>query len=95
VCVDRAAQSRYVFTTERGGPVTTAWFRKMFARLGEMAGMAFPIHPHMLHHSCGFKFANEGKDTRSLQGYLGHKNIQSTTVYTAMAADRFRGWEEE
>jgi len=86
---------RYIFMTERGGPVTTAWFRKMFARLGEAAKMPFPIHPHMLRHSCGFKFANQGKDTRSLQGYLGHRNIQSTTVYTDLAPDRFKGWERD
>ena len=55
----------HVFVSERGGPVTTAWFRKMFARLGERASMPFAIHPHQLRHSCGYKFANEGKDTRS------------------------------
>jgi len=83
----------HVFVSERGGPVTTAWFRKMMARLGERARMPFGIHPHMLRHSCGYKFANEGKDTRSLQAYLGHRNIQSTVRYTAMAPDRFKGWE--
>jgi integrase len=57
--------------------------------------MPFLIHPHMLRHSCGFKYANEGKDTRSLQAYLGHRNIQSTVRYTAMAPDRFRGWERD
>jgi hypothetical protein len=62
----------HVFVSERGGPVTTAWFRKMMPRLGERARMPFLIHPHMLRHSCGFKYANEGKDTRSLQaGYCG------------------------
>ncbi len=85
----------HVFVSERGGPVTTAWFRKMMARLGERAGMPFLIHPHMLRHSCGFKYANEGKDTRSLQAYLGHRSIQSTVRYTAMAPTRFRGWERE
>ena len=40
--------------------------------------MAFGIHPHMLRHSTGFKLANQGVDTRSLQHYLGHKNIQHT-----------------
>jgi integrase len=85
----------HLFVSERGGPVTTAWFRKMFARLGERTGMPFSIHPHMLRHSCGFKFANEGKDTRSLQAYLGHRSINSTVRYTAMAPDRFRGWEKE
>jgi len=76
-------------------PVTPAWFRKMFARLGVRAGMPFPINPHMLRHSCGFKFANEGKDTRSLQGYLGHRNAQSTVIYTQLSPDRFKGWEVE
>jgi type 1 fimbriae regulatory protein FimB/type 1 fimbriae regulatory protein FimE len=85
----------HVFVSERGGPVTTAWFRKMMARLGERARMPFLIHSHMLRYSCGFKYANEGKDTRSLQAYLGHRNIQSTVRYTAMAPDRFRGWERE
>jgi len=85
----------HVFVSERGGPVTPVWFRKMMARLGERAKMPFSIHPHMLRHSCGYKFANEGKDTRSLQAYLGHRNIQSTVRYTAMAPDRFKGWERE
>ena len=88
-------KSRFVFVSERGDVVTTRWFRNMVAKTGEIAKMPFPIHPHMLRHACGFKFANEGRDTRSLQGYLGHRNIQSTTVYTALAADRFRGWEVE
>jgi integrase len=89
------APGPHVFVSERGGPVTTSWFRKMMMRLGVRAGLPFAIHPHMLRHSCGFKFANEGKDTRSLQAYLGHRSIQSTVRYTAMAPDRFRGWERE
>ena len=52
--------------------------------------MPFPIHPHMLRHACGFKLANDGHDTRALQHYLGHKNIQHTVSYTEMAPDRFK-----
>jgi type 1 fimbriae regulatory protein FimE len=59
-------------------------------RLGEAAKMPFPIHPHMLRHACGFKLANDGHDTRVLQHYLGHKNIQHTVRYTDMAPDRFK-----
>ena len=36
----------------------------------------------MLRHACGFKLANDGHDTRALQAYLGHKNIQHTVRYT-------------
>ena len=38
----------------------------------------------------GFKLANDGHDTRSLQAYLGHKNIQHTVRYTELAPTRFK-----
>ena len=50
---------------------------------------------HMLRHACGYKLANDGHDTRALQAYLGHRNIQNTTRYTALAQDRFKGfWKD-
>jgi len=87
--------SAYVFTTERGGPMTTAGFRKMLSRCGEMSDLAFPIHPHMLRHACGYKLANDGQDTRAIQHYLGHKNIQHTVRYTELSSDRFKEfWDD-
>jgi len=59
------------------------------------AKLEFPIHPHMLRHSTGYKLANQGEDTRSLAHYLGHRNLQSTARYTALAPDRFKGfWKD-
>jgi type 1 fimbriae regulatory protein FimB/type 1 fimbriae regulatory protein FimE len=49
-----------------------------------------PLHPHMLRHACGYKLANDGHDTRALQHYLGHKNIQHTVRNTELSPDRFR-----
>ena len=60
------------------------------AVIGVAAELPLPIHPHMLRHACGFKLANDGHDTRALQHYLGHKNIQHTVRYTEMAPDRFK-----
>jgi site-specific recombinase XerD len=54
------------------------------------AKMPFSLHPHMLRHACGYKLANDGHDTRALQHYLGHKNIQHTVRYTELSPDRFR-----
>jgi integrase len=65
------------------------WFELRWVR-GERAGMALPIHPHMLRHGCGFKLANDGHDTRALQHYLGHKNIQHTVRYTELSPNRFK-----
>src|SRR4051794_28689353 len=72
----------YVFLTERGGPMSTIGFHHLIQRLGKAAKMPFPLHPHMLRHACGYKLANDGHDTRALQHYLGHKNIQHTVRYT-------------
>ena len=84
--------SPYVFVTEAGTPVTTAWFLRMVQRTGEAAGLPFPVHPHMLRHATGYKLANDGADTRSLAHYLGHRNLQSTARYRALAPDRFKGF---
>lgn len=83
-------QADYVFLTERKAPMTDSTFRKIVARAGIQAKIDFPIHPHMLRHSTGFKLANDGRDTRSIQHYLGHKNIQHTVRYTEIASIRFR-----
>jgi len=79
----------YVFVSERKAPMTDSNFRKLIARAGAAAKLGMPIHPHMLRHSTGFKLANDGQDTRAIQHYLGHKNIQHTVNYTQLAADRF------
>ena len=80
----------YVFVSERKGPVTASNVRKIVSRAGEQAELGMPIHPHMLRHSTGFKLANDGHDTRAIQLYLGHKNIQHTVRYTELAAGRFK-----
>jgi type 1 fimbriae regulatory protein FimE len=84
------ASSTYVFVSERKAPLTPHTVRKIVARAGRQAGIAFPIHPHMLRHSTGYKLANDGQDTRAIQQYLGHRNIQHTTRYTDLAPNRFK-----
>jgi integrase len=83
-------KSPFVFTSERGSPFTTAGFARLVERAGESAGLGFKAHPHMLRHACGFALANKGHDTRALQAYLGHKNIQHTVRYTELSPDRFK-----
>jgi len=86
---------RFVFMTERGAPMTPAGFRKLLARLGMAAKFQFGVHPHMLRHATGYKLANEGHDTRSLQHYLGHKNIMHTVRYTELSPERFKDfWDD-
>jgi type 1 fimbriae regulatory protein FimB/type 1 fimbriae regulatory protein FimE len=89
---EQEPDSPFIFTSERAAPFTPAGFRKLVARLGVAAKFDFPVHPHMLRHACGYQLANKGVDTRSLQAYLGHKNIQHTVRYTELAPTRFKGF---
>ena len=89
---EQGPRSPFVFTSERGAPFTTAGFARMVERAGRSAGLPFKAHPHMLRHACGFALANKGHDTRALQAYLGHKNIQHTVRYTELAPTRFKNF---
>jgi type 1 fimbriae regulatory protein FimB/type 1 fimbriae regulatory protein FimE len=86
------SKSPFLFLSERGSPMTVSNFQKLINRACEAAGLKIKAHPHMLRHACGFHQANAGRDTRSLQAYLGHKNIQHTVRYTELAPTRFKGW---
>jgi site-specific recombinase XerD len=94
--LQREGEGRYVFINERGQPITDMGIRKMLRRVAAtVPGLAeLAVHPHALRHSCGYALANNGMDTRSLQHYLGHRHIEHTEIYTAMAANRFdRVWD--
>lgn len=86
-----------VFRSERGDGIGDSAFRKIIGRAGEAAGFSFPVHPHMLRHGCGYRLTNAGHDTRAIQAWLGHRNIQHTVRYTELSPDRFQRmkfWED-
>ena len=84
--------AEFVFMSERGGPFSTAGFARLVERAGAEAGLGLKVHPHMLRHACGYKLANDGHDTRALQHYMGHKNIQHTVRYSELSATRFNNF---
>jgi integrase len=80
---------------ERGAPFTVSGFRRMIERAGQAAELGIKTHPHMLRHACGYSLASQGVDTRTIQSYLGHRNISNTVRYTELAPNRFRGlWKD-
>jgi len=81
--------------TPSGGPLTARGVHHIVTEAGRAAGLPFPVHPHMLRHACGFYLANKGVDTRALQQYLGHRNIQHTVRYTELTPQHFQDfWED-
>ncbi len=67
----------------------------MIERAGKVAKLVFKAHPQMLRHACSYALAYRGHDTRALQAYLGHHNIQHTVRYTELSPTRFKNfWRE-
>lgn len=87
--------SEFVFASERLGPLSPNAVHKIIARAGIEAGLELSVHPHMLRHGKGYQLASEGIDTRAIQSYMGHKNIQHTVLYTQLNPKRFKGFGKD
>jgi integrase len=87
--LQRNTTGAFVFETERGGPFAADAVNRLVKTIGERAKLPFGVHAHMLRHACGYALADQGADTRLIQDYLGHRNIQHTVRYTAANPARF------
>ena len=90
--VERArlrAQGRSFFLSEQRKPLHRSTVNLALRKYGEKAKLPVAVHPRMLRHACGFTLADQGADTRLIQDYLGHRNIQHTVRYTATNPARF------
>jgi len=83
------ANKPWLFLSRKGGRLSRQQIYRIIRDHGKSAGIELPTHPHMLRHACGYSLADKGVDTRLIQDYLGHRNIQHTVIYTASNAKRF------
>jgi type 1 fimbriae regulatory protein FimB len=77
------------FVSEQRKPLHRSTVNFALQKYSEAVALPFLAHPHMLRHACGFALADQGADTRLIQDYLGHRNIQHTIGYTAANPARF------
>jgi type 1 fimbriae regulatory protein FimE len=82
----------FVFVTEQGSPMTADGVRRLIERTANKYGLEGKPHPHMLRHSCGYWLVNRDVELRKIQVYLGHRSINSTTIYTQLKKDAFDGF---
>ena len=87
--------SVFVFSSERLGPLSPNAVHKIISRAGREASLKLSVHSHMLRHSKGHQLASMGVDTRAIQNYLGHRNIQHTVLYTQLTPGRFKGFGKD
>jgi type 1 fimbriae regulatory protein FimB len=77
------------FVSEQRKPLHRSTVNLLLQKYSDAASLPLRAHPHMLRHACGFALADRGMDTRLIQDYLGHRNIQHTVKYTATNPARF------
>jgi type 1 fimbriae regulatory protein FimB len=77
------------FVSEQRKPLHRSTVNLVLQKYGEAASLPLLVHPHMLRHACGFALDDQGADTRLIQDYLGHRNIEHTVKYTATNPARF------
>ncbi len=90
IFVNERQRSFLIPATISGRADKATGISRVVERVGESAGLGIKVHAHMLRHSRGYWLANQGYDTRLIQDYLGHKNIQHTVRYTTLNPERFR-----
>lgn len=90
IFVNERKRSFLIPATVPGRADKATGISRIVERIGEAANLGIKVHAHMLRHSCGYWLANEGHDTRLIQDYLGHKNIQHTVKYTTLNPERFK-----
>jgi type 1 fimbriae regulatory protein FimB/type 1 fimbriae regulatory protein FimE len=87
--------SEIVFVSERNGALTCRAVHTIIARAAKIAGISFPVHTYMLRHSKGYQLGAKGVDTKAIQAYFGHRNIQHTVGYIPDQIDQFDGFEDD
>lgn len=86
--VRRGRTGDAVFLSERGGALSRVTLWLLVRRHAQRAGITRPVKPHMLRHSFATHLLSGGADLRSIQEMLGHANLGTTEIYTAVAANR-------
>jgi integrase/recombinase XerC len=79
-----AREDQALFINQRGTRLTPQHIRVRLKQRSLKAGLATPVHPHMLRHSFASHVLQSSGDLRAVQELLGHANITTTQVYTRL-----------
>jgi integrase/recombinase XerD len=70
-----------IFVNRSGKKISRVQLWKDIIKLGKEAGVAIPLHPHLLRHTFASHLVQGGADLRSVQEMLGHASLNTTQIY--------------
>ncbi len=73
-----------LFIGQRGTRLSAQSVWQRLKNRSLQAGLALPVHPHMLRHSFASHVLQSSSDLRGVQELLGHANISTTQIYTRL-----------
>jgi integrase/recombinase XerC len=79
-----SSQAAALFPGRHGTRLSAQSVWQRLRRRSQLAGLATPVHPHMLRHSFASHLLQSSGDLRAVQELLGHASITSTQVYTRL-----------
>jgi integrase/recombinase XerC len=82
--ISQANPQAALFIGRNGTRLTAQSVWQRLKRRSLQAGLATPVHPHMLRHSFASHVLQSSGDLRAVQELLGHANISTTQVYTRL-----------
>ncbi len=77
-----------LFLSERGGPLSRKTLWHIVQKHAARAGLERGVKPHQLRHSFASHLLGGGADLRAIQEMLGHANLATTQIYTAVEEKR-------
>ncbi len=82
--------NNFVFSSNRGGKLTTRSFQAVFKKTLKKAGIKKEATFHSLRHSFATHLLENGTDVRYVQELLGHQNIRTTQRYTQVTNPKLK-----
>lgn len=80
----------YLLINNKGEMLSDRGVRYIITQLSKRSELEKHVYPHMLRHSFATYFLTHGSDLRTVQTFLGHKNLSTTQIYTHLSNDHLK-----